>query len=450
MSKALLNRLKLGEGGFYIVLALVFTAIVAFLGSPLVSTYLKDVGHDGQWYIKIAEGRIGEVLQPFSGRILYPFIAGWFEKNLPLDIGQSFFLIGMVSLFCFLITTSRILKKNLKSPLLVIPLFFLPYFIWVSREVFLPDIFYVFLTALFFLCLFLKKESVGLITLFLLFLTRESTIVLGLILLLFSLMRSKKILFAATLVVIAISVFTTGQISSLGLSNPHNVGSSFYLVLKFVYNSLNNFFGIKLWANTLAQSCEPVFRIVLPNWPLFGSVREAGFCGFDFSSPINSFLALTTTFGVAPLVFFYLFLKKTKFILREAPFWVSIAAVYGLVYYFLGVSAGTGVARMVGYSWPAFLLATPFLMGVFFETNKNFIVKLSLIQLLVAWLPFAIQVTTGYSISTALFVIQVTTGYSISTALLSVFLTASIYFWSFFFLKNQKTIHDGRFLQAKT
>jgi len=438
MSNKFLNHSRFNGGGVYAILIFAFTFLVAALSLPFISVYLGDAGHDSRWYIMIAEGHISEVLQPFSGRILYPFLAGWFDKILPLDIGQSFFILGIASLFLFLVINAFILKKAIRSPFLIVPILFLPYFIEISREFFVPDVFYLFLTALFFLFLFHKKEGLSLIVLFLLFLTRESTILLGVILMIFSLWRSKKALFMTTLVVVALSLFTTGQITSMGVSNVHNVGSSFYLVLKFSYNFLNNFLGIKLWASTLAENCEPIFRVVLPQWSVFGSIREAGLCGFGLSSPINSFLALITIFGVAPLAFFYIFFKKIKFILRIVPFWLTFAAIYGLAHYLIGVLAGTGVGRIIGYGWPAFLLATPFLIGIFFEIDKRFIIKLSLAQLLVAWLPFVIQRVAGFSTA---------------TAALSIMLVVPVYFLVFFLLKNQKMIDpagvNNNFLEKK-
>ena len=80
----------------------VFTALAAAISFPLVSTYLADTGHDGHWYVLLAEGRGDEVMKPFSGRFLYPFLAGMADAYIPGNIGYSFFALGMISLFLFL------------------------------------------------------------------------------------------------------------------------------------------------------------------------------------------------------------------------------------------------------------------------------------------------------------------------------------------------------------
>tara|TARA_Y100000310_G_scaffold297489_1_gene330547 strand:- start:10515 stop:11381 length:867 start_codon:yes stop_codon:yes gene_type:complete len=279
---------------YYIILAFVFTAITAVISFPLISTYLEDAGHDSRWYVLLAEGRINEVIEPFSSRILHPAIAGWIDAFLPLNIGESFFVLGIISLFLFLILNSLIIRKITPSPLLIIPLIFIPYLIEVSREFFIPDIFYIFLVSIFFFALYHKKEGISLGILFLLFFARESTILLGLVMLAISLIRKKKKLFIGTLIVIAVSMFISAQLAAPSLSNIHNVGGSAYTVLKLSYNFFNNFFGIKLWASTLAGNCEPVLKVALPEWSLFGSIQEAGVCKWNPSAPLHSLAALLT------------------------------------------------------------------------------------------------------------------------------------------------------------
>src|SRR3989344_6210728 len=203
------TRTKLKEAGIYAILIIAFTAIAAGSAFSTLPNYLGSAGHDSQWYIKMSDGRIGEVIQPFSGRILYPFLAGALRAYTSLNVGESFFFLGIASLFFFLVLSVFMLKGVIRLPLLIVPLLFLPYFIEVTRELFLPDIFYVFLTALLFFFLFRDQEGASLMVLFFLFLTRESSILLALILLVLSAWRSKKLLFVGTLCVIAISVFVT-------------------------------------------------------------------------------------------------------------------------------------------------------------------------------------------------------------------------------------------------
>ncbi|MEK7479045.1 MAG: hypothetical protein AAB634_00710 [Patescibacteria group bacterium] len=381
----------------------VFTALAAAISFPLVSTYLADTGHDGHWYVLLAEGRGDEVMKPFSGRFLYPFLAGMADAYIPGNIGYSFFALGMISLFLFLLLNAFMLKRALPSPLLYIPILFLPYLLEMSREILVVDLFYLFLTALFFFALFYEKEWAAFAILFLLFLTRESTILLGLLILPAYWFRGKKKFFVATCLLVAFAVFVVGSLGSGGLPNPHHVGNAFYLVLKLTYNFFNNFFGIKLWVNTLAANCEPVIQMSLPSWPLFGSIRGAGLCPWNPLASIHTFFALFTIFGVAPTVFAYLILKKYRYILREAPFWLFLATLYGAAHFIIGVPAGTGVARIVAYGWPAFVLALPFLLKNVLNIDRMFLIKLSFAQIVVAWAPFVVQNIAGYTTLASLF-----------------------------------------------
>jgi len=45
----------------------------------------------------------------------------------------------------------------------------------------------------------------------------------------------------------------------------------------------------------------------------------------------------------------------------EAPIWVVIGLLYGLASFLIGPMLGASVNRLIGYGWPAFWLAVPFL-----------------------------------------------------------------------------------------
>ncbi len=381
----MIKRHKNSLISFFLVAALV-TASLFFLDILIGPKY----GGDIEWYIAAAQGHWNELIQPYSARFLHPFIIGFISHHSPFDIYKAFSAVAIVSLFFFFITNIVILKDKIKKPLFLIPLFFLPFFYDTLRYIFHPDAFYIFLTALFFLSLFYKKEALSLIILFLLFLTRESTIILGLVLIILSWFRSKKFFAIATLIVIGVSLLVTSSISNLGQSNIHHLGNFVYTVFKFLYNFMANVFGTKLWVDTY-HTCAPIFKFSLPHLKIFGNIREAGFCGFDFSLPVNTLITLLTIFGIAPLIIFYCLKKNIKKILEELPFWAITALIYGLIFYFIGISAGTGIWRIIGYGWPAFLLIAPIFIQKFFKIDREFIIKLSLLHFFVAWLPFIIQ-----------------------------------------------------------
>ena len=370
---------------FFLVAAAI--VVLVFLSMPLVPHY----GSDAEWYISIANGHIGDVIKPFSGRFLQPFLAGQLSPFFGISVDQSFFFIAILSLLLFLFLNAFLLKKISLPPLLLFPIFLLPYLGTILNAFFLPDLFYGLLVVLFFVFLFYDMEVASLLVLFPLFLTRESTVLLGAVLLAVSLFRSKKLFAVAVFVVMIISIFTVQNVADIGLPNVHNLGNLSYLVLKVPYNFLNNIFGVKLWVNTLSNNCDPVFTSGLPMGLSVGSINKVGFCGFDASFPLNAVLTFLTIFGIAPLVLFYLLVPRLKAAFRDLPFWLVVAVIYGLACYFMSVFATGAIQKFMGYGWPAFLLAVPFLVSIFVWSDRRFLVKLSLIQLFVAWLPVAVS-----------------------------------------------------------
>ena len=392
MKKLLASFLK-GYVGFFVV-AVAVTVLFFSLNLPFLPATSWS-GHDSEWYIKIAEGKIGEVMHPFSSRFLYPLIAGVLDVYVFHDITAAFFVLAAFSLVLFFVMNAVVLKKALQWPILLIPLFALPYFSEMLREFFVLDIFYLFLTALFFLLLFYDREKLSLVVLFLLFLTRESTILLALVLIIAGIFRSKKLFSAATAVVTMLSLYVINIVGAVGTPNMHNLSPVVHTFFKLPYNFLANALGIRLWVNGY-HFCAPVFTVPLPSFSFLGNMREIGFCNFDISFPIGTTIILLTVFGILPLLLFSIFWKKRTRILQQIPFWLLIALGYGVLHYFIGVPAGTGVLRIVGYGWPAFLLAVPFLMRRFFAIDGVSVFRLSLIQLFVAWFPLFIFGSSNY------------------------------------------------------
>lgn len=385
-----------------ILIAAALTAIFLFLAvslEPLLNIFSGPIRDgDSEWYIMAANGDLHTLIEPYSVRFLHPFIAGWISRHLSLNINEAFLMIAIVSLFLFLIINAIILKNTTKSSLLIAPLFMLPYFLQSLTIMFHSDAFYMFLTALFFLFLYFKKESMGLLVFFLLFLTRESTALLGLIYAAVSWFFSKKRLAAAIVVILLVSLFTTSVMRDIGEPNKHNLNSSVYLAAKFSYNFMKNVLGLNAWTNTY-QNCEPIFKVHMPPLQSFGSIKEIGLCGFDGRIPMQTVTTLLTVFGIAPLVLLYSIRKRMQQIWKTFPLWLVVALVYGLAMYGIGVVAGTGVARIVGFGWPAFVLATPILLKNVFEINRKFITTLLSAHLVVAWMPFVAERIGGGSLN---------------------------------------------------
>ncbi len=394
------------KSGIYIKFFIIAGFITALLFT-INSIWFRTYGGDTEWYIAAAHGRLEELIQPYSTRFLHPFLVGLLNVLFPLTIEQSFLIMGVLSAFLFFVLNSVILKKTINlKPILLFPIFFSPYFLLIIREVFEPDAFYLFLTSLFLLFLFFEKEIAVLQVFFLLYLSRETTSLLGLILAIAAWFKGKKLFVIGVIVIFLTSVYLSGILNSIGKPNIHNLNTSLYLVAKLSFNFLTNVLGIKPWANTYAN-CEPIFKLSLLRLEQLGNINEIGFCGFNILAPVQTSIILLTLFGIAPLFLFYILIKKRKIIFKEISFWMIVALIYGIANYFIGIIAGTGIQRIVGYGWPAFLLATPIFVYRFFDLDKKFILKLSLIHIFIAWLPVVVYRLNGDNLKSTLFILLI-------------------------------------------
>ncbi|OGG40915.1 hypothetical protein A3A21_01435 [Candidatus Jorgensenbacteria bacterium RIFCSPLOWO2_01_FULL_45_25b] len=373
-----------------VAMTMVLFSLAIFI-EPLVAIFSGPIRNgDSEWYIAAANGNLQTLIEPYSVRFLHPFIAGWLSGHSALNVYEAFLVIAIASLLLFLIVNALILKHTIGSPLLMVPLFGLPYVLDSLSIIFHPDMFYMFLTALFFLLLSVKKQGASLLVLFFLFLTRESTILLGVMYSVVAWLCSKKNLAITIIVIMLISLFVSGVMKEIGQPNKHDLNSSVYLAAKLSYNFMRNVLGLNPWTNTY-QNCDPIIQFNLPQFELFGNIRGVGVCGFNFIAPLQTLITLLTIFGIAPCALFYILKNKIKQIWKTFPFWFLVAVAYGLTSYVIGVAAGTGVQRIVGYGWPAFLLGVPILVKNFFEIDKKFIAKLFVTHLFIAWLPFVVQ-----------------------------------------------------------
>ncbi len=385
--------------------------IIASLGVVLLLVGLNvaigwTFGGDSEWYVAAAQGNWHELIPPYAGRFLHPFLVGVVNRVTSLDITQSFLVIALVAVYFFFITTGALLKKTIRTPLLLIPLFVSPFFFNTVREAFEPDALYLCLMALFFFSMRYKKDIESMVTLFLLFLARESTLVLSGLCAVVGFFKNKKWLVVAVALVTVAGLYTTSIIKSVGKPNPSGGGGAAYLALKLSYNLATNVFGVRPWSNTV-DNCTPVVRFNLPQTSVLGDMHEAGWCAFDPALPLKTLVILLTIFGVAPLVLGYV-LVKWKGVLQIMSFPLAVALTYGIAMYGMGVVAGTGIERIVGYGWPAFILVAPILVASYFEIRRQFVIKLAVAQLVVSWLPLVVYRMGGDGALSSLLILAVT------------------------------------------
>ena len=97
-----------------------------------------------------------------------------------------------------------------------------------------------------------------------------------------------------------------------------------------------------------------------------------------------------------PVVLARTLFRRFKNIFKTSPAWLMVTLIYGIAIFALGGFVTTGVERIVGYGWSAFLIALPFLAGRFFSFNKDSLIKLSILQVFTVWFPFILREIAGW------------------------------------------------------
>lgn len=408
------NRRLLFPSSLIVALLIsLFVVVITWKEIPYLS-------NDSRYYINLAEGNIREIPKPFSTRILHPIMVQVLVKVSGLNTDQSFLTWGILSLVVLCLAVSQIIRlANIPNPyILSVVALASPLLLSMFRDYYLPDLFYASLLGLFFLFTFEHAESqkmyrwASLLVLFLLFLTRESTILLVLSLVLISIYKASERKFALSAIAIAlIGILVHSLVGRLGQANIHAINELLYLGLKIPFNFLKNIFGVQLWTNTFAaqtiDTCKPLVQMNLPVWLSLGSVRNLGVCPFEPAYPLKTIKFLLTTFGVAPTIVLFFLGKDFKRILRNSPFWLTVALTYGLISFFIGTSVGASVERLIGYGWPCFWIAAPVLLFEYFHIGQKSTNKLLVFYLIACWTPWLVNNLNYKSSQSTIFVIFV-------------------------------------------
>ncbi|MEM2352370.1 MAG: hypothetical protein QXT26_08195 [Thermoproteota archaeon] len=384
---------------FAFISPLVFTTLFIFV-VILVATWFLPYSFDvdSKYYKDIAEGRIYNVVKPFSNRILHPIIVGMMRKFFGINTDLSFFVVGVLSLIVLVLGVSLIAKSIIPYPA-VIAFLLSPFLLQLFRDYYLPDIFHAAILALFFVCLLHSKTRMALLCLFLLHLTRESTLLLTLIILILGLHRRLWEITVGAILVAVVGIIITSYVANLGQPNIHDLNDVVYMLFKVPYNFLRNVFGLILWTNTLASNNpeafpqEPLLKISVPSYLPLGAIHSLGIYGFNASYPLSTITHLLSTFGVLPsFVVFNLNKLKRQLMKGEVHMVFSLALLYGLLSFVIGTSVGASVSRLIGYGWPCFWIACPYIIRLYYHSNRKFLARLLLYHILACYFPFLLTI----------------------------------------------------------
>ena len=238
-----------------------------------------QITKDRERYVEIAEGNLQNVEKPFSKRILHPKLTGWISQVSPLNLDHSFFFLSLLALFVFIFVVVSVLRSETLFPLaLAIPIMVTPYLTQAFSDYYLHDLFFSMVLALFFLLFIRNHFWIGMLVLVPLFLTREATILLCLILLFFKIFQKKGRQVLGIFIVMALGVLLSHHFGSLGQPSRHGMGELTYMLSKVFFNFSENFLGLELWTNSFQSACDPVFQWRLPGWIKAGNIQQIGIC----------------------------------------------------------------------------------------------------------------------------------------------------------------------------
>jgi hypothetical protein len=310
---------------------------------------------EGEAYFQMAQGHAETVYNYYAGRILHPWAARTLARVVPMDLHRAFLIVAAISLLGFCLFLSLYTRNLNQNPALLIPLVCVPATITLYRGYYFHDLFHAMLLAAFFL-VYSCWAWAALPILFLLHLTRESTILLSAWLVVISFRRRDWAYALSVVAIAALGMGVTTAAVHAALPNKHGLNALEMYVLKVPYAFCYNFLGLVFWTDTNASTinCSPSWVVNVAG--RLGSIRQVGFCGFQPSLILGTFAAILVPFGVQPAILARLLRERWRALPEYGHVFQTVFA-YGATCLVLAPLIGPGPARYVLYAWPLYFLA---------------------------------------------------------------------------------------------
>ena len=201
--------------------------------------------------------------------------------------------------------------------------------------------------------------------------TRESTILLSLWLVVISLRRRAWAQALGIVAVAAIGSGITGASVHAGLPNKHGVNVLEMYALKVPYAFCNNLLGLVFWTDTNASTINCAPRWIINVGGHLGAIRQVGFCGFQPHLILETLVAFLAPFGVESGIMARLVRERWRSLPKLGDVFLT-AIAYGATCLVLAPLLGTGPARYFLYAWPLYWLALPELLkGLPFDRSRS-------------------------------------------------------------------------------
>jgi hypothetical protein len=349
--------------------ALVLALLICFLLLPPVQTPEQQGYPDSKSYFAIASGNQQAAYYYYADRVLHPLTAALVARLFRLSLPDGFRAVACASLVLLFVMVAAEVGDPAFLGLLLIAVV-----VEAFRNYYLPDLFYAALLAIFFRC-FLRNVWLALPILFLLQLSRESTIVLTGVIVALMLRRNRAFAWAVVLVGVG-GMFATSLLMARGTPNHHGLSTLVFDFLKVAYNLSANLIGFVFWTDTNAATvgCSPV-RTVAVHW---GAIRHLGVCPYQWVRPLTTATSMASAFGLLPLLVWGARREKSPRTDLQTAFW------YGLVSFIAAPLLGGTVERYTLYAWPLFWLYGGERLNSLHPHQKGTLVLFSLVA---SWTP---------------------------------------------------------------
>lgn len=331
----------------------------------------------------------------YAGRVVHPFAVRLAALlfHAPID-ARAFLWVSAAALIAFFACLGMRYGLDFsRAPAMWLLLAVTPTVIDAYRNYYWHDLFYASVCALFFLVLRANWWA-GLPFLPLLYLTRESTVVLVLALVAVTAFRREWAYCFSALAAGLAGMMLEARLVARALPNRHGIPVALLDLLKVPYNLLLNVCGLEFWTNTNADTTPaPVWTRNLPSWLHLGKVHQIGFSGFFWDRPLHTLLILATAFGILPLVAGRAAARGKG----GAPFRrldLAVACVFGALMFVLGPLQGTSPNRYILYGWPVFwLFGVAMIEPVFVDRRGR--MKVVVLSVCAAWIPAVVRIAMG-------------------------------------------------------
>jgi hypothetical protein len=318
------------------------------------------IAADARFYIAMATGDYGHVMQPFASRQLGVLVVTGWMHLLHCTVETGFLIEGAASIVFTLVAIYYLALKTTAPRWFLFAMAFVPFWAFLLQDLVLPDLWYSALLALLLLLLEEEHMLAAAVMMFPLMLSREST---SLTLACFLIATWQRLRWKDRVVAVISTLAGNVAVKHLAMHaqpNSENLPESIYMLAKVPWNFMNNVFGLVPWSNVNTQFCA------VPQWAFhvhFGQVQAIGICGFSVTGWVLLSDAVLNEFGLLPLLLGFLWWRGRK--LSPTSVLLRFTLLYGAASLVLAPVLGTWAARLIGYAWPIFFVALPLLFDRF-------------------------------------------------------------------------------------